>query len=265
MADADRRLAQTLAAAGLSLAARRDWREVALSDIAAEAGVALEQLYGPFSSKDAIEAAIEADLDRLAAEAEDEPPGFDDWTGERVGEPIGEPTGERIDETDRNPPKPDGSTVHADSEGDDASDEPSQEGSDPIRLAVFDTAMRRLEAMQEARAGLVSIHRARRASLAGRLRASAYALRTARWILEASGVSTSGERGAARALVFARIWARAVRRWEREEGPALNLTMAGLDRDLRDAEETIRTWRKRLTRRRKASRTDRPDPEPATP
>ncbi len=50
-------------AAALKLAAERGWRRVSLHDIAARAGVTLEELYGQFSSRDAILSAFVRGID----------------------------------------------------------------------------------------------------------------------------------------------------------------------------------------------------------
>lgn len=50
-------------AAALKLAAERGWRRVSLHDIAEQAGVTLEELYGQFSSRDAILSAFVRGID----------------------------------------------------------------------------------------------------------------------------------------------------------------------------------------------------------
>lgn len=97
---------------------------------------------------------------------------------------------------------------------------------------LFDAAMRRIEAMEPHRAALTLIHRADPAGTAMRLP------RTARALLEAAGVDTSGKRGVARVAAMTAVWARVLQVWRDDEG-ALNRTMAELDKRLKD-------WRRRL-------------------
>ena len=91
---------------------------------------------------------------------------------------------------------------------------------------LFEAAMARLEAMEPHRAVLISIARAEPAALARRLPL------TARALLEASGIDSSGPRGALRLAAMTAVWARILQVWRDDEG-ALNRTMAELDKRLK--------------------------------
>jgi hypothetical protein len=92
---------------------------------------------------------------------------------------------------------------------------------------LFETVMARVEAMEPHRAALVSIASAEDpAMLALRFP------RTARALLEASGVDTRGWKGALRLAAMTAVWARVLQVWRDDEG-ALNRTMAEIDKRLR--------------------------------
>jgi AcrR family transcriptional regulator len=92
---------------------------------------------------------------------------------------------------------------------------------------LFEAVMARLEAMQPNRTALIAIAQAEGvASLAPRLP------RTARAMLEATGIDTDGPRGALRIAAMTGVWARVLQVWRDDEG-ALNRTMAEIDKRLK--------------------------------
>jgi AcrR family transcriptional regulator len=92
---------------------------------------------------------------------------------------------------------------------------------------LFETVMARVEAMEPHRAALLSIARGEDlAMLALRFP------RTARALLEASGVDARGWRGALRLTAMSAVWGRVLQVWRDDEG-ALNRTMAEIDKRLR--------------------------------
>jgi hypothetical protein len=100
---------------------------------------------------------------------------------------------------------------------------------------LFDAAMARIEAMEPHRHALIAIQRIEGAAqLAKRL------ARTARALLEAAGVDTSGARGAARLAAMTAVWARVLQVWRDDEG-ALNRTMAEIDKRLKQMRERLKT------------------------
>ncbi len=112
----------------------------------------------------------------------------------------------------------------------------------PMRERLFDAAMARFDAMEERRAGLVSIIEAESAKPEAVVRFLPRGLKTARWLMELAGVDTAGPVGLARASGFALILGRTTRAWLKDDAGGLARTMASLDRSLRDLE----TWRERI-------------------
>jgi hypothetical protein len=65
---------------------------------------------------------------------------------------------------------------------------------------------------------------------------NALAVRSQRWMLEAAGISAAGPRGALRAQGAALLFARVLGVWLHDDDPAMDRTMAALDRGLASAE-----------------------------
>lgn len=101
--------------------------------------------------------------------------------------------------------------------------EPAAEAHDRL----FEAVMARLEAMEPHRNALVAIGRSEGlAAIGPRLP------RTARALLEASGIDTGGVSGAARMAAMTAVWIRILIVWRDDEG-ALNRTMAEIDKQLK--------------------------------
>ncbi len=101
------------------------------------------------------------------------------------------------------------------------------------RDRLFEAFMARLEAMEPHRAVLIVLARGAGSGVLGpRLPV------TARGLLEASGVDTSGGRGALRVAAFTAVWARVLQVWRDDEG-ALNRTMAEIDKLLARTEKRL--------------------------
>lgn len=92
---------------------------------------------------------------------------------------------------------------------------------------LFEAVMARLEAMASHRAALIAIGRSR-----GAVALLPALPRTAKALLEAAGIDTTGPRGALRIAGMTRVWARTLQVWRDDEG-ALNRTMAEIDKRLR--------------------------------
>ena len=117
---------------------------------------------------------------------------------------------------------------------DDAALRASESEDGDLHDRLFETVMARVEAMEPHRAALVSIARAEDpAMLALRFP------RTARALLEASGVDTQGWRGALRLTAMTAVWARVLQVWRDDEG-ALNRTMAEIDKRLRQMRANLK-------------------------
>ena len=104
------------------------------------------------------------------------------------------------------------------------------------RERLFDVLMRRLEAMAPYKEAVRSmLHSARRhPGLAFAL--NCMAVRSQTWMLEAAGIGAAGKKGALRAQGTALTFARVLNVWLDEDDPALDRTMAALDRGLASAE-----------------------------
>ena len=99
---------------------------------------------------------------------------------------------------------------------------------------LFEAVMARLEAMAGHRDALVAIARAQGPSMV-----LPKLPRTARALLEAAGVDTSGLRGAARVAGMTGVWGRTLQVWRDDQG-ALNRTMAEIDKQLRTLNERLK-------------------------
>jgi hypothetical protein len=134
----------------------------------------------------------------------------------------------------------------------------SEEGVSPDespRERLFDVIMLRFEAMEEHRAGLVSLmtYRDRTPSLL--LTLPLARKRTADWALVSAGLDNrSGAPAGLKAVAIAFVIDKAERAWRKETSGDFALTMAALDKGLRDAEDRMEQlqrftgWGKRNTR-----------------
>jgi AcrR family transcriptional regulator len=107
------------------------------------------------------------------------------------------------------------------------------EGSPRDRL--FDGVMRRFDALQPWRAGLLAIVNDGVDPLSGLALAGPFA-RSMAWMLEAAGIASGGLAGRMRAAGLAVVYARAFRAWLEDDSADLGKTMAALDRGLAQAE-----------------------------
>lgn len=111
------------------------------------------------------------------------------------------------------------------------------------RDRIFDAVMRRIDAMQPHRAGLVPFLKAlpRHPMLAMTLGPSLP--RSMMRLLEVAEVSTSGIAGALRVQGMTLVWLATMRAWLDDPSADLGKTMAALDRALDRAEQAARTLR----------------------
>jgi AcrR family transcriptional regulator len=128
----------------------------------------------------------------------------------------------------------------------------SAEGSPRDRL--FDVIMRRFDALQPFRGGLVAIIGAGADPLAGLALLGPFR-RSMAWMLETAGISSAGLAGQVRIAGLAVVYARAFGVWLGDESADLGKTMAALDRGLALAER----WAGALP----GVRSERPGPGPA--
>ena len=100
------------------------------------------------------------------------------------------------------------------------------------REKLFDLVMARFDALQEHRAGVLSLMDALRTDPGLALMLWGATLRSMRWLLDAAGVPTGGPLGALRVQGMGAVWAYALRAWEKDESGDMASTMAAVDRAL---------------------------------
>jgi AcrR family transcriptional regulator len=121
---------------------------------------------------------------------------------------------------------------------------PRAEG-ETIRDRLFDIIMRRVDAAQRHRAGVLAVRRGmRRDPLAG-LGYMPVMQASLRWMLDAAGVPTGGLLGLLRINALMLLLLPVARTWEQDDSADLGRTMAELDRALTRAEQA-EGWAARL-------------------
>jgi ubiquinone biosynthesis protein COQ9 len=120
---------------------------------------------------------------------------------------------------------------------------PSPLGSEPARDRMFDVLMRRIDALQPHRAGILRLAVDARADPLLALALLAALPGSMAWMLEAAAIGTAGLPGLVRAKGLAAIWLYTLRAWTRDGTADLGATMAALDRALDRAEQVARTLR----------------------
>ena len=110
-----------------------------------------------------------------------------------------------------------------------------------IRDKLFDLLMRRFDALQAHRAGVVALLRALPSEPPTALLLACATRRSMRWMLETAGASTAGLRGTLRVRGLVAVWVWTLRAWERDESADLSGTMAALDAALRRADR-VAAW-----------------------
>lgn len=112
---------------------------------------------------------------------------------------------------------------------------------EPERDRVFDVLMRRIDALQPHRAGILRLVDDLAADPLLALALLAAMPGTMAWMLEAAAVDTAGFPGLLRSQGLAAVWLYTARAWTRDETADLGATMAALDRALDRAEQVART------------------------
>ncbi len=105
-----------------------------------------------------------------------------------------------------------------------------------VRDRLFDVMMRRFDAMQPHREGIRAILRDVRGDPWVLLCSLPRLLSSARLMLEAAGVSSSGTRGRIKAKGLAGVYLSVLRTWLYDDSPDMAKTMSALDRSLRRVE-----------------------------
>ena len=107
----------------------------------------------------------------------------------------------------------------------------------PVRDRLFDLLMRRFDALQAQRAGILAVMRALPFDPCTAILLAAATRRSMRWMLQTAGASTTGLTGELRVKGTLAVWLWAMRAWERDESEDLTATMAALDTALSRAEQ----------------------------
>lgn len=109
------------------------------------------------------------------------------------------------------------------------------------RERLFDLLMRRFDAMQPYRDGIVALLRGLPYDPGAALLLATATARSMAWMLEGAGISAQGPAGGLRSQGLLAVWLHAVRAWEKDDSPDLSGTMAALDRALSRAEQAA-SW-----------------------
>ncbi len=113
-----------------------------------------------------------------------------------------------------------------------------QEPSDgPVRDRLFDLLMRRIDALQSHRAGVLALLHALPTEPPTALLLALATRRSMRWMLDAAGIPTAGLNGELRVRGLMAVWLWTVRAWRADETEDLSATMAALDATLQRAEQ----------------------------
>jgi ubiquinone biosynthesis protein COQ9 len=107
----------------------------------------------------------------------------------------------------------------------------------PVRDRLFDLLMRRIDALQAHRAGVLALLRALPAEPPTALLLALATRRSMRWMLEAAGIATRGIHGELRVKGLLAVWLWTVRAWRADDSDDLSATMAALDAALRRADQ----------------------------
>jgi hypothetical protein len=131
----------------------------------------------------------------------------------------------------------------------------------PVRDRLFDMLMRRIDALQAHRAGVLALLRGLPLDPQAALTLGAASLRGMAWMLRAAGASAAPPLGPLRAKALLAVWLWTLRAWQRDSSEDLSATMAALDHALSRAERA-ETW---LYRRPQAGPPPDPIAEAAAP
>ena len=105
------------------------------------------------------------------------------------------------------------------------------------RDQLFDLVMRRIDVLQQHRAGMLALLRYLPTDPALTLALSAATGRSMGWMLEAAGLSAAGLSGRLRVAGLVGVWLYTLRAWKDDDSADLSVTMAALDKALDQAEK----------------------------
>ncbi len=112
---------------------------------------------------------------------------------------------------------------------------------DTPRDRLFDVLMRRLDALQAHRAGVLALLRALPCRPGLALLLEVATRRSMRWMLEAAGIPAHGRLGDVRTRALVGMWLYVLRAWRADASDDLAATMAALDRAL-DFAARVESW-----------------------
>ena len=104
--------------------------------------------------------------------------------------------------------------------------------SETPRERLFDIVMARFDALQQHRAGVLSLLAALRTDPGTSLLLYGATLRSMKWLLDGAGIPATGIVGSLRVHALLALWLYALRAWEGDESADLSATMAAVDRGL---------------------------------
>ena len=134
-----------------------------------------------------------------------------------------------------------------------------------VRDRLFDLIMRRIDFLQQHRAGVLALFRALPTDPAVAMLLGCASRNSLAWLLDATGIPTGGIAGRLRVCGLMAVWLWTVRAWQKDEGLDLAHTMAALDTALSRAEGPA-SWLERPARGKAGAAGPTADPEPeATP
>jgi len=124
------------------------------------------------------------------------------------------------------------------------------------RDRLFDLLMKRIDALQAHRAGVLALLRALPSEPPMALLLTLATRRSMRWMLDAAGIRSRGLGGELRVKGLVAVWLWTIRAWRSDESEDLSATMAALDAALSRVEGVADRlgWRRRP-----------PEPEPEPP
>jgi AcrR family transcriptional regulator len=110
----------------------------------------------------------------------------------------------------------------------------------PVRDRLFDMLMRRFDALQAHRPGVLALLQARPGAPGTALLLDVATRRSMRWMLEGAGFDTAGLNGELHTRGLVGVWLWTLRAWRNDESSDLAATMAALDSALNRAEQAAR-------------------------
>jgi AcrR family transcriptional regulator len=111
---------------------------------------------------------------------------------------------------------------------------------EPPRERLFDTLMRRLDAMVEHKGAIRSIMKGVMRDPLSAAALNQVAVNSMRWMLVAADIDAEGPMGGIRAQGLVIAWSRILKVWLDDEDPGLARTMTAIDKELRAGEGWLR-------------------------